>query len=142
LPQPGQPRRGGAGTGQARRGRDAGRAAGSHARLRGALSPHEAPSGRHEDAMTTIDRTRRQLLRAGGLAVGGALVGGGGARATEPKAKDEDEVSPTEDLMREHGVLRRLLFVYGEVARRVDANEELKAEWIGGAATIIREFIE
>ena len=44
--------------------------------------------------------------------------------------------------MREHGVLRRILLVYGDVARRVDGNQELKPEPIASAATIIREFIE
>jgi hemerythrin-like domain-containing protein len=55
---------------------------------------------------------------------------------------DDDEVGPTEDLMREHGILRRLLMVYGEVIRRIDARQSLDPEPIAHSATIIRAFIE
>jgi hemerythrin-like domain-containing protein len=44
--------------------------------------------------------------------------------------------------MREHGVLRRILLVYGEVLRRFSAGQEVPAEALAHAATIIREFIE
>ena len=91
--------------------------------------------------MKTIETTRRQFVLAGGLGVAGALAGGG-ALAKEAKEKDDDDVPPTEDLMREHGVLRRILLVYGEVIRRVDAKQEIKPEWVSASATIIREFIE
>ncbi len=77
--------------------------------------------------MKTIETTRRQFVLAGGLGVAGALAGGG-ALAKEAKEKDDDDVPPTEDLMREHGVLRRILLVYGEVIRRVDAKQEIKPE--------------
>jgi hypothetical protein len=36
---------------------------------------------------------------------------------SQEKAEQGGEVSATEDLMREHGVLRRTLIVYGETAR-------------------------
>jgi hemerythrin-like domain-containing protein len=91
--------------------------------------------------METIDRNRRRFLIAGGL-VAASTFSGGAALAKEAKKKDEDEVPPTEDLMREHGVLRRILLVYGEAARRLDAKQELKPEWLTNSATIIREFIE
>jgi hemerythrin-like domain-containing protein len=91
--------------------------------------------------MENIDRQRRRFVLAGGL-VAASTLAGGTARAKEAKKKDEDEVPPTEDLMREHGVLRRILLVYGEAARRLDGNKELKAEWLVSSATIIREFIE
>jgi hemerythrin-like domain-containing protein len=44
--------------------------------------------------------------------------------------------------MREHGVLRRVLLVYGEAARRLGAGGEVPAEPLTHAATIVREFIE
>ena len=81
--------------------------------------------------------TRRQLLGAGA-----ALLVGSSARAGGKKRDDDDEVSPTEDLMREHGVLRRVLLIYGEVVRRFDAGREVPAETLAQAATIVREFIE
>jgi hemerythrin-like domain-containing protein len=78
---------------------------------------------------------RRAFLVGGGA----ALVAGGVARA---KDKDDDEISPTEDLMREHGVLRRILLVYGEAARRLDGKQELPLVELKHAATIVREFVE
>jgi hemerythrin-like domain-containing protein len=93
--------------------------------------------------MSAMDeKTRRRFLKEA-MGVGAALAmatPSAGAVATE--RDDDDEVSPTEDLMREHGVLRRLLLVYGEVIRRVDANQEVKAEPVAHAAQIIRVFIE
>lgn len=56
--------------------------------------------------------------------------------------QDEDEVSPAEDLMREHGVLKRVLLVYGEAIRRIDANQDLDTGVVMDSAKIIRSFIE
>ncbi|HEX6837084.1 MAG TPA: hemerythrin domain-containing protein, partial [Polyangia bacterium] len=89
-------------------------------------------------------QTRRELI-VGGAAVTAALALGRGARAADKKEagkKDEDEVPPTEDLMREHGILRRVLLVYGEVLRRFSAGQEVPVAELAHAAAIIREFIE
>ncbi len=75
----------------------------------------------------------------------GFVLGGAAVLIAAPagaKPKDEDEVPPTEDLMREHGVLRRVLLIYGDLIRRLDTKQEVKPEWVSGAATVIREFIE
>jgi hemerythrin-like domain-containing protein len=66
----------------------------------------------------------------------GALLAAG----RPAKKKKEPEISPTEDLMREHGLLNRVLLVYEECARRLEAGEEAKA--LPDAAKIIRDFIE
>ena len=89
------------------------------------------------------ERARRRFLRDA-VGVGGAvLAAAAGVRASAAERKEaEREVSPTEDLMREHGVLRRILLVYGEVIRRVDAGNSVEAEPIAKAATIVRAFIE
>jgi hemerythrin-like domain-containing protein len=55
---------------------------------------------------------------------------------------EEEEVSANEDLMREHGVLDRVLLVYEETLRRLDSTEQLPATVIAGAAGIVRRFIE
>jgi len=89
------------------------------------------------------ERARRRFFRDA-VGIGGAVLAaaaGVSASAAERK-KAEEEVSPTEDLMREHGVLRRILLVYGEVIRRVDAGNAVDAEPIAKAATIVRAFIE
>jgi hemerythrin-like domain-containing protein len=83
---------------------------------------------------------RRFLWRAAGAGTV-LLVGRDGRPGAKPEADDED-VSPTEDLMREHGVLRRLLLVYGEVIRRVEGNQAVQADLVARAAHIIRTFIE
>jgi hemerythrin-like domain-containing protein len=89
------------------------------------------------------ERARRRFLRDA-VGVGGAvLAAAAGLRASAAEQKEAEEaVSPTEDLMREHGVLRRILLVYGEVIRRVHAGQPVDAEPVGKAATIIRAFIE
>jgi len=62
-------------------------------------------------------------------------------RPAQPHEEDED-VAPPEDLMREHGVLNRLLLVYEEAIRRIDAKQELPPEPLRDAASIIRTFVE
>jgi len=54
----------------------------------------------------------------------------------------EEEVSPGEDLMREHGVLKRILLIYGEAVRRIGAEENFPPEALTNSAGIIRSFIE
>jgi hemerythrin-like domain-containing protein len=95
---------------------------------------------------------RRQFLMgtatlgAAGLAAVGLAVWGkepsqvaGGEKAEPKKA---GEVSPVEDLMREHGVLKRVLLIYEEGLRRLDAKQEVPLHALGDGARIIRSFIE
>lgn len=51
-------------------------------------------------------------------------------------------VSPPEDLMREHGILRRILLIYEESVRRIEAGEELPLESLAEASRITRSFVE
>jgi hemerythrin-like domain-containing protein len=82
----------------------------------------------------TMDR--RLFLGTSAVAAGLALPGRADADA------DADEVGPTEDLMREHGVLRRILIVYDETIRRVTAREAFPRDALVEAARIVRDFIE
>jgi hemerythrin-like domain-containing protein len=94
------------------------------------------------------DIDRRLFVTAVGAAGAGLWVpllaaeqqrgGGGKPKPDEP----EEEVSPAEDLMREHGVLKRVLLVYDEAIRRIDAKQDLPPEAVREGATIIRTFIE
>jgi hypothetical protein len=63
-------------------------------------------------------------------------------RRTKKKENKEEEVSPPEDLMREHGVLKRVLLVYEEAIRRIDARQDLQPDTVRNSASIIRTFIE
>jgi hemerythrin-like domain-containing protein len=63
-------------------------------------------------------------------------------KAAQPPAEDEVPVTPPEDLMREHGVLKRILLIYREGMRRLQAGDEVPADALNAAAAIIRSFIE
>jgi hemerythrin-like domain-containing protein len=87
---------------------------------------------------------RRFLKRSGiaiitGLAAHSFAVIAQGAKKTE---KPEVEISPVEDLMREHGVLSRALLIYDEIARRIDDNKEFPPDVLTRTARIIRRFVE
>src|SRR5262249_38504438 len=56
--------------------------------------------------------------------------------------EEEEEVAPAEDLMREHGVLKRILLVYDEVRERIAARKPFPPAAITDSAGIIRSFIE
>jgi hemerythrin-like domain-containing protein len=101
--------------------------------------------------------TRREFLRASAI-VGGALVltgcAGGNRDQSEqksngqPSAKSgEDqkgiEVTATEDLMREHGVLRRALLVYRAAAEKLRANaSNVPPDALQKTAKLFRAFGE
>jgi hemerythrin-like domain-containing protein len=72
--------------------------------------------------------------------VGGAEQGTP-APAASSKA-DEADVNATEDLMREHGVLRRVLLVYKESLRRISVGSPPPADVVSSAAGVIKRFIE
>jgi hemerythrin-like domain-containing protein len=89
--------------------------------------------------------TRRQFLSWLTALGTGVLITGipwvGKALAASP-AQDEAEVTPTEDLMREHGVLRRVLLIYEECGRRLISGSGFDPAPLRDAAGIIRQFIE
>jgi hemerythrin-like domain-containing protein len=58
------------------------------------------------------------------------------------KEKKGEEVSPPEDLMREHGVLRRILLIYEDIQGRLTSEKEFPLETLSKAAQIIQKFIE
>ncbi len=91
--------------------------------------------------MKNEQSSRRPFLRSGIIVGTSAIAGLSLSSAAEPEKKEE-EVSPPEDLMREHGVLKRVLLVYGEVLRRMDAKQDFPPEALADAAGIIRSFIE
>ncbi|MER6508821.1 hemerythrin domain-containing protein [Nonomuraea sp. NPDC001636] len=62
--------------------------------------------------------------------------------APGPEQAGEVPVTPPEDLMREHGVLKRVLLVYREGVRRIGAGERVPVGPLHAGAGIIRTFIE
>ena len=69
------------------------------------------------------------------------LFGAALLAAAPKKEQKEEDVSPAEDLMREHGLLNRVLLVYEECARRMDDGKGAPPQ-LGQAANIIRDFVE
>jgi hemerythrin-like domain-containing protein len=87
-------------------------------------------------------QTRRALLfGAGGLAVGAAAVGTAWA-ATGSSAPTSAGIPPDDDLMREHGVLKRVLLCYRAMTTQVSAGHPLTAAHVQDSALIIHDFIE
>ena len=82
-----------------------------------------------------ITSSRRQVLTlfASGVAV---------ATRESTAAKKEAEVGPAEDLMREHGVLRRGMFLYDEAAHRLEGSTMPPLDALGAAAAIVKRVIE
>jgi hemerythrin-like domain-containing protein len=90
-----------------------------------------------------MNRSRRTvLLAAAGSTVG--LVGGGVATylVARPQQEEGVGVSAPEDLMREHGLLNRILLIYEEGLRRLNTSGEMNAGTFHQPAQIVRQFVE
>jgi len=81
---------------------------------------------------------RRRFLAGAGMAVIAAPV----LAAGKAGKKEEEEVAPGEDLMREHGVLKRALLVYRASANRLEKKQDVPPSVISDTAGLIRKFIE
>jgi hemerythrin-like domain-containing protein len=95
--------------------------------------------------------TRRNFLRQASIAgssllLPGLVVAQEKAAPEEEKDKDKDKkdegISPAEDLMREHGLLNRLLLIYDEHLRMLAAKRSFDGSVLVGAADVIRHFVE
>ncbi len=87
---------------------------------------------------------RRRFIAAVGLAGLAPLADPLAARPDEPKkkAEPEEEISAPEDLMREHGVLNRILLIYEEGLRRLRAKQDVPPAVFHRPATLVRTFVE
>jgi hemerythrin-like domain-containing protein len=97
------------------------------------------------------DLIRRDFLRKSGLFGAAAVVAITSPLATSAASdlvdmhaqnRDSDDIAPTEDLMREHGLLNRVLLIYENFIYRIDRGLSLEAEEIAAAAGVVRHFIE
>lgn len=89
---------------------------------------------------------RRGWMGSAALLVGGAAVVSTPialfGQAKSNKKEEEEEVSLSEDLMREHGVLKRVLLIYREVINRIDSKRDFPPDIVMGSAKLIRSFVE
>jgi hemerythrin-like domain-containing protein len=93
---------------------------------------------------TQSTEDRRHFILAA-AAAGAGLVLAGCQTAGKEKGgggEEEEKVTPGEDLMQEHGVLKRILLVYGEGIRRLEGNIDLPPEPLNNAAKLIKSFVE
>jgi len=99
------------------------------------------------------DKSRRGFIRKGSLLVVGATAVGlsqvaiscnteNKSTQEEPKKEEEEMVSPNEDLMREHGLLNRMLLIYDTALACMNNKEEFNPAFINQTATIVRDFVE
>src|SRR5438552_17698385 len=89
-------------------------------------------------AMAENEMDRRSLLRLA-PAAGLTLVASGLLPA---QGKQEIEVTPAEDLMREHGLLKRILLIYEEISRRIAAKKDFRIASVTRSAKIISSLSE
>jgi hemerythrin-like domain-containing protein len=94
--------------------------------------------------------SKRHVLLAGAAVAGAAapalLLGPAAAQQRskmpkEPANGKEEEVTPPEDLMREHGVLDRVLLLYEAAIRKFASNADFDPGLITQSAQVIRDFI-
>ena len=86
------------------------------------------------------DTTRRAFV-ATAAAFASVPVLAQASKEPEKKSK-EPEVTPTEDLMREHGLLRRALLIYETCSTRLHRKQSVDAALVHDTAAIIRKFVE
>jgi hemerythrin-like domain-containing protein len=84
---------------------------------------------------------RREFFKKG-IALGTLTSVSGLSLITGCKNETDEGVSPAEDLMREHGVLNRILLIYDAVRVHLINGEQFSRETLNNSAQIIRNFIE
>ena len=87
--------------------------------------------------------SRRGFLKSSGIAI--AMAAGLaplGSHGAEKIGKSSEDISPAEDLMREHGVLARALLVYDEISLRIDNGKEFPVDALYETARLIQRFVE
>jgi hemerythrin-like domain-containing protein len=93
-----------------------------------------------------MNTSRRRFLLGASTAAAGlsaaAAAWAEDAPSPEKTPEAEDGVAAAEDLMREHGVLDRLLLIYEEVIRRISTEKEVPITLLHKAADLIRRFVE
>jgi hemerythrin-like domain-containing protein len=98
--------------------------------------------------MRHAGKGRREFLAgvagAGAVLISSAAAHAEGKKGGVAKGGEGGDIPPTEDLMREHGVLRRILLVYEEAIRRLASGAAGVdvVDTIAGGANIVRRFVE
>ena len=94
-----------------------------------------------------VNNTRREFLRHSSI-IGAALWAPVLAGAQQKpasgndKPKGDEGISPAEDLMREHGVLNRILLIYDDHLRMLTAKKTFDGSILASSADIVQRFVE
>lgn len=93
--------------------------------------------------MPNLPSNRRRFLQQTSIASAGLLTPAVTfAYPGESEKKSAEDISPAEDLMREHGVLNRILLIYDDHLRMLAAKQTFDGSILVNAADIIRHFVE
>lgn len=101
--------------------------------------PDASPTRRNFLLQTS---TAGAALLMPGLAIAQQKPGDNNEKDKEKEKGKGEEISPAEDLMREHGVLNRILLIYDEHLRRLAAKRPFDGSVLASAAEIVRHFVE
>lgn len=88
-----------------------------------------------------LSSRRRWLVGAAGLCLIGAPAWAAPQSPAGKKSAEAVPVTATEDLMREHGVVSRLLLIYGAGVRRLGQGEDIEPTVFVQAAETMRDFV-
>ena len=94
----------------------------------------------NQDPIETPVNKRREFLKRGAILVASTSVAGV-SLLTGCRENDEG-VAPAEDLMREHGLLNRILLIYDNCKENLVRGEQFSIDALHNSAQIIRSFIE
>src|SRR6476620_11524057 len=98
--------------------------------------------GRLEVRMSDPSMSSRREFILRSSAIGASLSVPTVLFSEQKPEQEAEKVSPPEDLMREHGVLNRILLIYDEHIRRLEAKQDFDPAVLASAAGIIRHFVE
>jgi hemerythrin-like domain-containing protein len=102
----------------------------------------DPPTGEPAQPGTRV--SRRTIITAGAVGAGAALGAGAavGINALTSAPTPAARIPPSEDLMVDHGILKRILLAYREVSRQVTAGDPVPVAPTAAAATLIQTYIE
>jgi hemerythrin-like domain-containing protein len=108
---------------------------------RGQTGQSEAPGGKWDNAEAPV-KSKSSLQTRRAVLVSTLATSGLAYAQQKPEGGEEEDVSPTEDLMREHGLLNRVLLLYEDGLRKLENRNEPDPAVLSGGAYIIGHFIE
>jgi hemerythrin-like domain-containing protein len=89
-----------------------------------------------------LRESRRDFLVKSGILIAAASLSGPACLKGPEKGTKAWKIPPTEDLMREHGILRRIMLIYDEIGRRLKHGAEFPLQVLARANDIIRRFMQ